>query len=403
MTSDPNHSDEDSWSESSASSSRSDIATSTMLGLPDGLITLPSDLSDPQVSHLGGRPSFLTGIKSVPNLKEASCPSCEQGMELLVQLYAPLEGTEDDRVVYVFGCARGGCQGEGGKGSVRAFTSVKRSGSSSTTQKLEEIDQARVKVGQLQLSDKTVDSAWTETSAYPAQYLETETEYLTKTKSSKAAEQTSLDAASAAASSGKKIVDEFDFTLKESGIPGLDETLERFLGRLNEEPEQVVRYDFGGNPLAYSSTSKLHQLLYQTPPLPTGTLGSTSGPKRKVFDPTRIPRCDRCGADRAFELQLTPGLLTILRVQEITNSSSLFPTGGESIEKSDTDKKNETDATEKEEEEARRRQAEVHKVLEKKDREVKTGMEWGTICVFSCVDGCGGEWGQEWVGVEWEE
>lgn len=78
-------------------------------------------------------------------------------------------------------------------------------------------------------------------------------------------------------------------------------------------------------------------------------------------------------------MQLTPGLLTLLKV-EAEDSSSV----------------------EQEEDEGKRKEG-VERLLGKKDKTAKTGMEWGSICVFSCVEGCGGPWGEESVGIEWEE
>lgn len=106
--------DESDWSDSSAGSVASSFSTTVMLGLPDGPIDTPTDLADAQVSRLGGPPSFLPTLRSFPPTSTTACKTCGRPSELLVQLYAPLEGSVDDRVVYVFGCARAGCQGEAG-------------------------------------------------------------------------------------------------------------------------------------------------------------------------------------------------------------------------------------------------------------------------------------------------
>lgn len=116
--------DEDSWgSDSSASSSSSttSLATTTLLGLPDGPVSSLSDLKDPQVSRLGGLPTFLSSLTSSPPIAATQCANCGHTMELLVQLYAPLEGSVDDRVVYVLGCGRACCQGEKTKGRCVLF------------------------------------------------------------------------------------------------------------------------------------------------------------------------------------------------------------------------------------------------------------------------------------------
>lgn len=107
--------DESDWSDSSAGSVASSFSTSVMLGLPDGAIESATDLADACVSRLGGPPAFLPTLRAFPDPKTAACcPTCARPAELLLQLYAPLEGSVDDRVVYVFGCARAGCQGEAG-------------------------------------------------------------------------------------------------------------------------------------------------------------------------------------------------------------------------------------------------------------------------------------------------
>ncbi|KAL7418104.1 programmed cell death protein 2 [Mrakia frigida] len=504
------HDDDDadsSWSSdssASSSSSSSSLATTTLLGLPDGVITVASDVSDPQVSRLGGPPSFLPTLNTSPPISSTSCPSCSSPMELLVQLYAPLEGSVDDRVVYVWGCARAGCQGEGRKGSIRAFSSIKRNDKFATVKERKaakkaarqaaaatpapaavlssnpfstssptsasnpfnpfaasstdsspnpfatasnpfvptsafssepapqpQVDALGSKVADISLvaeSSKEVveedeeddeeseklDPAWSTVPSYPPVYLSTQTEYIPKprlSKAQKAAQAASLAATSPgaaesglAALAGKKPVDwDTEGYVKGSGIPGADELFERFLDRLSSEPEQVIRYDFGSSPLPYSSTSKLHSLLFPpktgSQPIPSSTRSSATPsapapapPRRGPYDPTKVPSCPRCKGERVFEMQLTPVLLNLLKVEQIADSSS-----SESKEKS---------AGEVDAEEARRR--ELERVLGKKkaggeSEKERTGMEWGSVCVFSCLVGCGGEWGEEWVGTEWED
>lgn len=94
-------------------------------------------------------------------------------------------------------------------------------------------------------------------------------------------------------------------------------------------------------------------------------------------------------------MQLTPVLLNLLKVEQISEPSSSSAEAQMSAEGEKVDA-----------EEARRR--ELERVLGKnvggkEGEKERTGMEWGSVCVFSCVMGCGGEWGEEWVGVEWED
>lgn len=78
----------------------------------------------------------------------------------------------------------------------------------------------------------------------------------------------------------------------------------------------------------------------------------------------RIPRCEACGAKRAFELQLVPHAIAVL--EEGREGIGLGP----------------------------------------KD---DPGMEWGTLIVGVCSVNCGADqvgvadWREEWVGVQWEE
>jgi pre-rRNA-processing protein TSR4 len=78
----------------------------------------------------------------------------------------------------------------------------------------------------------------------------------------------------------------------------------------------------------------------------------------------RFPRCEYCGSERVFELQLVPHAITVL--EESREGVGLGP----------------------------------------KD---DAGMEWGTIILGVCSKDCGPKqvgvvgWREEWAGVQWEE
>ncbi|PMD67207.1 uncharacterized protein K444DRAFT_606131 [Hyaloscypha bicolor E] len=132
----------------------------------------------------------------------------------------------------------------------------------------------------------------------------------------------------------------------------IDMTFQKFADRLAQNPEQVIRYEFKGEPLLYSKHDDVGKLL-----------GSSGKDDVKVTTTSvnggRIPRCGNCGAGRVFEVQLTPHAIMELEREEI------------SID----------------------------------------GMEWGTIIVGVCERDCqqngvqNGEIGyvEEWAGVQWEE
>jgi len=81
---------------------------SVLLGVPDGNIDDVTDLSDPVVSRIGGLPAFVKGL--VPPITDSYCRVCSNPMELLVQLWCPLENSPMDRSLYIWGCPRAGCQ-----------------------------------------------------------------------------------------------------------------------------------------------------------------------------------------------------------------------------------------------------------------------------------------------------
>lgn len=135
----------------------------------------------------------------------------------------------------------------------------------------------------------------------------------------------------------------------------MDRTFQRFADTLNQNPEQVLRYEFAGQPLLYSKDDAVGKLLAPKP----DSKVQTSSSKNRTSSLTRIPRCTSCGAARVFELQLTPHAITELE----------------------------------------------------KDETGVDGMDWGTIIVAVCSADCmengkgEGEVGyvEEWVGVQWEE
>jgi pre-rRNA-processing protein TSR4 len=122
--------DDDEWSDSD-DEVLSEMETSVLLGVPDGVID-GVDINDAAVSRIGGHPvryilyyfmaCSLTRIKikafipsHEPSLSSASCKSCSKTMELLVQMWCPVEDSPHDRVLYVWGCAQGLCQKKDGR------------------------------------------------------------------------------------------------------------------------------------------------------------------------------------------------------------------------------------------------------------------------------------------------
>ncbi|KAH9879945.1 hypothetical protein J1614_001969 [Plenodomus biglobosus] len=144
---------------------------------------------------------------------------------------------------------------------------------------------------------------------------------------------------------------------KEVYESSLDKTFQKFADRIGENAEQVLRYEFKGKPLLYSDNDAIGKLLG-----PHSDNASSSNVKVTTASSrggAGMPRCQNCGADRVFEVQLTPHAITELEAEEMSLD----------------------------------------------------GMEWGTIIMGVCSKDCKpndvseGEVGylEEWVGVQWEE
>lgn len=80
------------------------------LGLADGPLE-HDDEANPLVSRIGGRPAWLPlDAANLPPASLVECSVCKQPMQLLVQIFAPLEDSPFDRNLLVWGCAYAQCQ-----------------------------------------------------------------------------------------------------------------------------------------------------------------------------------------------------------------------------------------------------------------------------------------------------
>ncbi|KAI2466926.1 programmed cell death protein 2 [Annulohypoxylon bovei var. microspora] len=181
---------------------------------------------------------------------------------------------------------------------------------------------------------------------YPVSYL-SEADYETLDPLPSAVPQnTRMDLdASDSKSNGKEDRDVFE--------SAMDAAFQRFADRLSQNPEQAIRYEFGGQPLLYSKTDCVGKL-FAPSTNPTG-----NGVTTTVATGGGIPRCANCNSGRTFEVQLTPHAIAELEAEELS--------------------------------------------LE--------GMDWGTVVVGVCERDCRargvaeGQVGyvEEWAGVQWEE
>ncbi|KAG6206580.1 hypothetical protein E4U35_001622 [Claviceps purpurea] len=83
---------------------------------------------------------------------------------------------------------------------------------------------------------------------------------------------------------------------KEAFESSMDATFQKFADRLAQNPDQVIRYEFGGAPLLYSKTDAVGEKLSKG----------------------CIPGCSNCGGSRIFEVQLTPNAITELEADDMS-------------------------------------------------------------------------------------
>jgi pre-rRNA-processing protein TSR4 len=196
---------------------------------------------------------------------------------------------------------------------------------------------------------------WPETSSFPPPYphYQLDADYETLDVPSVPQIPTNapmdLDTEGSGSGGGKEDTEVFESSL--------DKMFQKFADRLGQNPEQVLRYEFRGKPLLYSNADPVGKLLASH-----SEKGSSSNMKITTTSSrggAGMPRCQNCGAERVFELQLTPHAIIELEADEM------------SID----------------------------------------GMEWGTIIMGVCSNDCKpndvleGEVGylEEWIGVQWEE
>ncbi|KAJ5095607.1 hypothetical protein NUU61_004963 [Penicillium alfredii] len=375
------------------------------------------------ISHLGGWPKWLDDASPPPG-DFANCKVCNSPMLLLLELHGdlPEHFPADERRLYLFGCPRKPCNRK--PGSVRAYRATRKvnvesapkqdlgaslfgatsltsnvssnpnpfssSSTSSTannpfatpapatpsTQQpstttsanaLAETFADKVRVSSPPSSaqpptntrgtkpaPESVDSAptpWPAQSEFPTPYqhfyLDAEYETLSRPSTPTVPENVQMEPMDESGS-GAELKDTFESEL--------DKAFMKFSTRLAHNPEQVLRYEFRGAPLLYSHTDVVGKRLH---------VDHAAGGAHVTITASAgsIPRCEYCGSERVFEMQLAPHAISVLE------------DGREGVG------------------------------LGKDD----AGMEWGTIILGVCARDCAPQelgqtgWREEWAGVQWEE
>ncbi|KAJ1722617.1 hypothetical protein LPJ53_002996 [Coemansia erecta] len=161
---------------------------------------------------------------------------------------------------------------------------------------------------------------------------------------------------------------------------GTDVGFERFVRTVSQNPEQVMRYQFGGEPLLYSMQDETAQKLgvskydgdsddeddEEEEENGNGT-GYQGWLHRRGYRTERLPRCEHCNGRRVYECQLMPALLSVLplaaHAKPVVVSSGQRLVGSQLLQT------------------------------------VDLGLEFGTVLVFVCENDChGGLTGTDYLG-----
>lgn len=226
-------------------------------------------------------------------------------------------------------------------------------------------------------------SPWKAAPSHPTLYLSTVSEYISAPPRFKLPPGVQIIDPSEEDGKAGKDVSWFSESYENS--LDVDQVFDKFSKRVENEPEQCVRYELKGLPLPFSSDATFKRLFPdpKQEPLPvTRPDFKVVHPLKRVYDASSIPKCPSCGGPRVFECQLMPNLINVF------STSS----GNENL----TDEQ--------------RRQA-VEKALKKGDKDAHGSMEWGTCMVFSCENDCCLDehkkeskeaWREEYVLIQWD-
>lgn len=122
------------------------------------------------------------------------------------------------------------------------------------------------------------------------------------------AEHEQLDTRAPALPKNVRIVDTDEYAdtpmsnSAEGGESSVDKTFRKFADRVEQNPEQVLRYERKGTPLLYSKDDEIGKLL----------LGADGEVTLK-----RVPPCGACRKQRAFEFQLMPYAISMLESDDV--------------------------------------------------------------------------------------
>ncbi|KAK9475449.1 programmed cell death protein 2 [Dipodascopsis tothii] len=329
--------------------------TSVLLGVPDEEVLDTPTAFD---TRIGGQPIWLQGTAADGQL--GLCKVCGGAMAMLLQVNAALEDTTYERMIYVFTCRNKKCRRKEGsvrafRGVLRDLAKEAETTAAAEAEaraaaeaKAQAAAAPKPAVGSMIFGDSSFGSAaspfgaapfgagpspfakpaaaepaadlaqsfadklkvglaepaaaapaqpWqTVADPYSSFYLYVESEVLSNEPDKEVAALAAQAEALAADGAGPSGGDEWSAVPESSGGLAIDHTFQKFADLVNENPDQVVRYERGGAPVLYSKTDALAKKL-------AAGGGYSAG---------HLPACPRCRSHRVFELQLMPYLIEYL-------------------------------------------------------------------------------------------
>ncbi|KDN53479.1 hypothetical protein K437DRAFT_72708 [Tilletiaria anomala UBC 951] len=198
-------------------------------------------------------------------------------------------------------------------------------------------------------------------------------------------------------------------------LSGIDSVFERFVDRVGRCSSQLIRYEFGGEPLPFSNKGETFKRFWRTK-VQSQAIGAVR------FDAEAAGTCAVCGSKRVFELQLMPNVVNLLRPEAVEG-------GDDDVEDESGNRTNKAAtagaaAVAGADEQARKRR-EIEAALARPiadptvaqdlaasgiqrstdqpsdpaagpdDAAAKTGLAWSTVLVFVCEKDCVGPLGSD--------
>ncbi|CBQ73262.1 conserved hypothetical protein [Sporisorium reilianum SRZ2] len=268
----------------------------------------------------------------------------------------------------------------------------------------------------LAAAQPTAESAWVESSTrYPPLYLNTVPEPSSSSVSKKLSkdEAAMLKSASASGALAQNDVDDADLKgfakegYEKMLLDGIDDTFERFLKRVSVEPRQAVRYEFGGEPIAFHAKGKIYDLLWPKQPKPKAGAGVavtksqfksgvSANAGERPFSARAVPPCPHCGSARVFEAQLMPNLINLLKADHIHAADGSLDTDTHSAASTAHDDEAKRKAAIEQALGRRLPSAAPGKDGAQATFDARSGLVWSTAFVFVCSKDCAADAQEGW-------